>query len=41
MTAVDDKHAQLLWIGNPKDERAGAHEGPLPDGRRKSQLLDD
>ena len=33
MTAIDDKHAQLPWIGNPKDEGAGSDEGPLPDGR--------
>ena len=33
MTAIDDKHAQLPWIGNPKDEGAGSEEGPLPDGR--------
>jgi hypothetical protein len=32
MTAIDDKHAPLPWIGNPKDEGAGSEEGPLPDG---------
>ncbi len=36
MSAIDEKHAQLPWIGNPKDEGAGADEGPLPDGRGRA-----
>ena len=40
MSAIDDKHAQLPWIGNPKDEGAGADEGPLPDGRGRVRDYD-
>lgn len=40
MSAIDDKHAQLAWIGNPKDEGAGADEGPLPDGRGRVRDFD-
>ena len=40
MSAIDDKHAQLPWIGNPKDEGAGADEGPLPDGRGRVRDFD-
>jgi uncharacterized protein with LGFP repeats len=40
MSAIGEKHAQLPWIGNPKDEGAGADEGPLPDGRGRVQDFD-
>jgi uncharacterized protein with LGFP repeats len=40
MSAISDKHAQLSWIGNPKDEGAGSDEGPLPDGRGHVQDFD-
>ena len=40
MSAIDDKHAQLPWIGNPKDEGAGADEGALPDGRGRVRDFD-
>ena len=40
MSAIDDKHAQVSWIGNPKDEGAGADEGPLPDGRGRVRDFD-
>jgi uncharacterized protein with LGFP repeats len=40
MSAISDKHAQLSWIGNPKDEGAGSNEGPLPDGRGHVQDFD-
>src|SRR5919112_18523 len=33
MSAIDDKRAQLPWLGNPIDEGGGSQEGALPDGR--------
>jgi len=40
MSAIDDKRAQLPWLGNPKDEGAGAQEGPMPDGRGRTRDYD-
>ncbi|MCX5336351.1 LGFP repeat-containing protein [Streptomyces sp. NBC_00140] len=37
MTAIDDKRAQVPWIGSPFDAGAGSHEGPNPDGRGTSR----
>ena len=33
MTAIDDKHRQLPFLGNPVDEGAGSAEMDLRDGR--------
>ena len=33
MSAIDDKRAQLPWLGAPIDEGGGSQEGALPDGR--------
>jgi uncharacterized protein with LGFP repeats len=40
MTAIDDKWRQIPWVGNPKDEGAGAHEMPHPDGRGRMRDFD-
>ena len=33
MSAIDDKRAQIPWVGNPKDEGAGSEEMSLGRGR--------
>ena len=33
MSAIDDKHRQLPWLGAPVDEGAGSGEMQMPDGR--------
>jgi uncharacterized protein with LGFP repeats len=37
MSAIDDKHAQIGWIGNPVDEGGGSGEMALPDGRGRAR----
>ncbi|MEU8678673.1 hypothetical protein [Streptomyces sp. NPDC048560] len=37
MTLIDDKWAQIQWIGPPFDAGAGPNEGPNPDGRGASR----
>ncbi|MFJ8085727.1 LGFP repeat-containing protein [Streptomyces sp. NPDC096205] len=37
MTAIDEKWAQIQWIGPPFDAGAGSGEGPNPDGRGSSR----
>jgi uncharacterized protein with LGFP repeats len=37
MTAIDEKWAQIPWIGAPVDAGAGSQEGPNPDGRGSSR----
>lgn len=40
MTAIDDKWAQIPWIGRPKDEGAGSEEMAMPDGRGRARDFD-
>jgi uncharacterized protein with LGFP repeats len=37
VTAIDEKWAQIQWIGAPFDAGAGSNEGPNPDGRGTSR----
>jgi uncharacterized protein with LGFP repeats len=37
MTLIDDKWAQIPWIGPPFDAGGGSAEGPNPDGRGSSR----
>lgn len=37
MSAIDDKWAQIQWIGQPVDTGAGSAEGANPDGRGRSR----
>ncbi|MDH6626348.1 uncharacterized protein with LGFP repeats [Streptomyces sp. LBL] len=37
MTAIDEKWAQIPWIGAPFDAGAGSGEGAEPDGRGRSR----
>lgn len=40
MSAIDDKAAQLPWVGAPKDEGAGSAEMALPDNRGRVRDYD-
>lgn len=40
MSAIDDKAAQLGWVGSPKDEGAGSNEMVMPDGRGHARDYD-
>ncbi|MFD6274765.1 LGFP repeat-containing protein [Streptomyces sp. NPDC060209] len=37
MSAIDEKWAQIQWIGSPVDGGAGSEDGANPDGRGRSR----